>query len=1023
MKFFRLNFSLIILTALLTVKAYGDEQIRLFDANGSPVADYDLIVHSLENKTVIMGDGRVFRLGEALGGQVNNLTYAIADEPGFALRIAQRGVSISSLDSIINGHAILKLSDQPVVNIREAHYGQYIVQEHVSMATEELFILTGEPVETVRMRLDYFIEAYPNLTHEVRDYYLKKLDLFIERTAPFLRYGDGGFDQIIFDQKAGEWRLLDYSSKHVLWDRAAPLSENILSTAFFKYRIEHPEEMTHVSEIENRMQRIVAQTRGDLFFKPFVMPSEYTSLTGIEAIQQANQVYVGETAISQAEREFYGRQVSDYLMRQNAKGNPLDSFSTAARVRRLITLEGITGPDLTTTQVELDILFREARNNMNPLEKAIYNQALDLGLDKVSFTYNPTDPQSTGLSFDSEGRVTQIRIGGAISTFRQKLIGELYKFNRYNSIDSLGVSDSPFNIIAKGQDSLVHKFVLEVEAQAASLYKPNMNEADLLRQSIEKAQLKLGVTLENVFESVGSKDLLRLVKENPAAVFGSLLSSVTMSQNKPITLANHPLIRENVRAIASTISSGKQRVTLVIDRINSTGNIRLTPEQMSRSYPRLAVNLENLSVVSRGSIGAVTKLGDVGLIVGAGLSLFAGAAAADEVRRAGGTTLEQTAIFVNDTGKSAGGFLIDMLIHYPEIAAAFKFQVIAPLATIRPTIDFGRPFADSGAEGVQQIFSGAWQNTIGGGNPIPYTTALNLYLSKRQEARNYEKRWNEYNSRFESLTDAERKEFLDLEASWRENIQETRAFIKDANDWVGKKFQTQFQEKLERYQLPQPPDNFPELQKYMNNIDRFKNAIGELMGSSTSSANQNGIGLEKAVNIISNAWNTPGTEFINMRTGINTNGQFFIQGTNGSQIILDAPQGAINSSEMTNDTKSVLGVLVDGNQNLSSRIFDPFVGYKNINFSAGTIDLGYGDIQFTGASFSDFKDQVEFKTPDYSADEGTYSWTEEDNLNFESMNLNLTDSWTNWDNQSYDSYYYNSSDSSLFDDWIDWFDW
>lgn len=114
---------LVVTPLFLSSEISAQDAIRLFNADGVPVWNYDSVVHTIENNLVTFGDGRTYRVGKKLGGVGASLIFELPDDPSTVLRLSLKSELRPLLASMGDGYIDLKITKAPVTEFREGSVG------------------------------------------------------------------------------------------------------------------------------------------------------------------------------------------------------------------------------------------------------------------------------------------------------------------------------------------------------------------------------------------------------------------------------------------------------------------------------------------------------------------------------------------------------------------------------------------------------------------------------------------------------------------------------------------------------------------------------------------------------------------------------------------------------------------------------------------------------------------------------------------------------------------------------------
>lgn len=211
--------ALFLLLVALTAQA---QEIRLFDAKGNPVANYDEILAKGNLKVgdeFIFADGSKFELVKTLGEGGTSKVFAVKPvlpTPGgpapYALRLRSSVKDIKSrngslvsraefLTETVQGYPLLKQEGVATPAVKYHYKQQYVLTEivpHDFDGTE-------------------FFHHPENIAKETLRKAEASLERFAESVAKFEKIGDFKPGQLVYNESQDKWFLLDWTNNHDLF--------------------------------------------------------------------------------------------------------------------------------------------------------------------------------------------------------------------------------------------------------------------------------------------------------------------------------------------------------------------------------------------------------------------------------------------------------------------------------------------------------------------------------------------------------------------------------------------------------------------------------------------------------------------------------------------------------------------------------------------------------------------------------------------------------------------------------------
>lgn len=166
-------------------------------------ADYIKLVQNIQSgDTLIFSNGHQFRVGALLGEGNTSRILALANDPGKVLRIPLSKSKSSYIRSSAEGYRALKELGVPTVKLNTGLSGEYLVADRVGshVSLQDLINRKGS------------LSNHPEFVERIKE----ELKVFMRKAAPFSRIGDLHAGNLVYDIKARQWTVLDFTHDHLL---------------------------------------------------------------------------------------------------------------------------------------------------------------------------------------------------------------------------------------------------------------------------------------------------------------------------------------------------------------------------------------------------------------------------------------------------------------------------------------------------------------------------------------------------------------------------------------------------------------------------------------------------------------------------------------------------------------------------------------------------------------------------------------------------------------------------------------
>lgn len=227
---------------LASISAHA-EIVKLFhvvQGRVEQVLNYNELVRNLATGDWIeFSDGKKFQIQEILGQGEMTQVWSLASDKTQAIRIPLHRDSFDPImgphaptrfmNKFIDGSTPLEQAKVSTVRILESKMGEYAVVERLA------------PVGQQVLTLKKFLTQSALKTPEEKQMAAKVID-FARSVAPFESIGDFKAEQVGWDPRTQQWKLMDWSDSHVLY---SPHSKHVFTSPFYSLRIENEEDLAY----------------------------------------------------------------------------------------------------------------------------------------------------------------------------------------------------------------------------------------------------------------------------------------------------------------------------------------------------------------------------------------------------------------------------------------------------------------------------------------------------------------------------------------------------------------------------------------------------------------------------------------------------------------------------------------------------------------------------------------------------------------------------------------------------------